>query len=52
MPKNSIHELSLALLLTHKVNIRILANLGALRAPLPGRTPDRWSRTNPKFEQI
>ena len=31
--------------------IIILADLGALRAPLPARTPDRWSRTNPKFAQ-
>ena len=33
------------------VYIIILADLGALRAPLPAGTPDRWSRTNPNFEQ-
>ena len=32
-------------------NIYILADLGALRAPLPAATPDRWSRTNPNFAQ-
>ena len=31
--------------------VYILADLGALRAPLPARTPDRWSRTNPNFAQ-
>ena len=35
----------------NKNYIKILADLGALRAPLPARTPDRWSRTNPNFEQ-
>ena len=29
----------------------LLADFGALRAPLPARTPDRWSRTNPNFAQ-
>ena len=28
-----------------------LANLGALRAPVSARTPNRWSRINPNFEQ-
>ena len=28
-----------------------LYDLGALRAPLPARAPDRWSRTNPNFAQ-
>ena len=31
------------------IYIYILADLGALRAPLLARTPDRWSRTNPNF---
>ena len=29
----------------------MIADLGALRTPLPARTPDRWSRTNPNFAQ-
>ena len=29
----------------------LLADLDALRALLPARTPDRWSRTNPNFKQ-
>ena len=33
------------------INIYELADLGALRASLPARTPDRWSRTNPTCAQ-
>ena len=35
----------------NNINILLLADLGALRAPLPVRTSDRWSRTNPNFAQ-
>ena len=33
------------------IYIYILADFGVLRAPLSATSPNRWSRTNPKFEQ-
>ena len=33
------------------IYIYILADLGALRAPLPAGAPDRWSQINPNFAQ-
>ena len=35
----------------HVYKFNRLADLGAPRAPLPARTPERWSRTNPNFAQ-